>query len=250
MQRKITLMIMLIICAGNAWTQTTVTSSGIEQLKRMLVKYNQTDNLSFNMQYRYSAESAPEKYLDSMRGSAAISGNLYVYQIGNTQLIKTEEYVISLFSEEKMMQLIRLDSMHNNPPMEATGVSNAMIAALDSMQHAGLVSISDSSTSEQHTVTVQYKNHPSWKSVQYVIGAKDGFLLKTTIISGMDQMLGPGLQGQGLAEGNAIIETIFSDYSLKKADTGSMQNAAYFIKKGEEFVPVASYKDYRIMLVQ
>lgn len=250
MQSRITLMIMLVLCTCTTWAQSSVSNSGIGQLKKMAGKYNQSGSISFNMQFRYSTEADPDVYLDSLRGSVSINGNLYTYTLGNTILIRTDEYMISIFSEEKIMQLIRLDSLNSKSPMETTGVSNAMIAALDSMQFSGLVKIFDTSAAGQHIVTIQFNNHPSWKSVQYVISESDGFLQRTVIVTKMDEMFGPGLQGKDLADGYAIVETIFSDYSMHRPEPGPMQSERYFTRNGQEIEPVTAFKDYRIILVK
>ncbi len=69
-----------------------------------------------------------------MKGSAKISGDHYSYILGNTELIKTEGYMISIFSEEKIMQLIKLRSSDSSSPMQANGINSTLINALDSMQ--------------------------------------------------------------------------------------------------------------------
>lgn len=250
MKHRITSMIILIICTCTVLAQPPGTDPGILQLKKMNDQYSKCSYLKFDMDFRYSTESAPDKYLDSMKGSAKISGDHYSYILGNTELIKTEGYMISIFSEEKIMQLIKLRSSDSSSPMQANGINSTLINALDSMQQRKLVTIISSETSGQYKITVQFSAHPSWKSAEYVIRKQDGFLERTVIVAKMEEMLGPGLQGMELVDGYAIVETIFSNYTTQAPDTASLQRQRYFTQNGDQFEPVAPYKEYRIMVVQ
>jgi hypothetical protein len=250
MKYKITSMILLIVCACTVLAQQPGTDPGIEQLKKMNDQYKKCSYLQFDMDFRYSTESAPDKYLDSMKGVAKISGNHYSYILGNTELIKTEEYLVSIFSEEKIMQLVKLRRSDSSSPMDANGINTTLINALDSMQQRKLVTITSTEVSGLVKITVQFSDHPSWKSVEYVIRKSDGFLDRTVIIAKMEEMLGPGLQEMELVDGYAIIETIFSNYSSQSPDTASLQGSRYFTRNGDQFEPADTYKEYRIMVVQ
>lgn len=250
MKYRIAAMIMLLFCACQLFAQQTASEKGIELLKKMTDRYNSNNYLRFDMEFRYSAESDPGKYLDSMKGTARIDGKRYSYNLGNTNLIKTDNYMISIFSEEKIIQLIRLQQSDSSSPMESAGISSSMINALDSMQQKDQVKITAAENAGQYIVTLQFSAHPSWKSVEYVIRKKDDFLERTTIVAKMEEMLGPGLQGMDLVQGYAIIETIFSGYDTGKPDPALLQNESYFTQHEGSFEPVAAYKDYRIMLVQ
>ncbi len=83
-----------------------------------------------------------------------------------------------------------------------------------------------------------------------MIRKQDGFLERTVIVAKMEEMLGPGLQGMELVDGYAIVETIFSNYTTQASDTASLQRQRYFTQNGDQFEPVAPYKEYRIMVVQ
>lgn len=249
-ENKFPSIFILMLCAGNVVAQQKVLPSGLLHLKKMADRYSQNSFLGFSMNIRFSAESAPHNYLDSMKGAARISGNRYWYSMGNTELINTGDYMISLFSEEKIMQLIRQKTTDNRTSMEAVGISQTLINSLDSMQQKELVSISTEEASDHYKVTILFKNHPSWKSISYVIRRVDDLLERTVIVAKMEEMLGPGLQGMNLAEGYAIIESIFSGYSIQKFETGTLRSEHYFTRKGEEYEPVAAFREYRIMMVQ
>jgi hypothetical protein len=236
MKYKITSMILLIVCACTVLAQQPGTDPGIEQLKKMNDQYKKCSYLQFDMDFRYSTESAPD--------------NHYSYILGNTELIKTEEYLVSIFSEEKIMQLVKLRRSDSSSPMDANGINTTLINALDSMQQRKLVTITSTEVSGLVKITVQFSDHPSWKSVEYVIRKSDGFLDRTVIIAKMEEMLGPGLQEMELVDGYAIIETIFSNYSSQSPDTASLQGSRYFTRNGDQFEPADTYKEYRIMVVQ
>jgi hypothetical protein len=197
--------------------------------------------LSFDVQYRYSAEDAPTAWRDSLGGSFKMDGSRYWYLLDSTEMLSGDKYVVILYREDKIMYL-------NTAATAATSVSP--VAMLDSflLKKTGLryhLAIDG----QQTLVSIFFDKEQVYKKMEYYINNNTGLLTKTISVVRADQLYDPSVRGKVTPRDSyAIIETLFRNYHEKSFDSELFNMERYFRKEGNSYVTVPPYTNYKIFL--
>src|SRR5687768_7596976 len=92
----------------------------LQLMQKMTDTYQQAAGLSFEVQFRYASETAPNAWLDSLTGRFIINGTQYWSDIDNTETISTGEYTITLFRDDQLMYLTKAPNA-DHPMAALTG---------------------------------------------------------------------------------------------------------------------------------
>jgi hypothetical protein len=209
-------------------------------MQQLAATYKNTAHLSFDVQYKYAAEDAPDVYLDSMSGHFKLSGNRYWYDLDNTEAICTNDYLIMLFKEDNVMYLAK----------PAAGKTTNPLAMIDSLlvNSAGMTP-QLTENKQWTTITFTFPLAYPCKKMEYVIDKKTGWLVKTVNVVRSEELYEPS--ARPFIEGAVtyvIVEAWYANYQKDDFDDSVFNNDRYFRKQGAEYVTVTPFDTYKIFL--
>lgn len=220
----------------------------MQAMRTLMHNYTKNQGISFDMRFTYATESRPMEVLDSLNGSVKLDGVKSWYQIDSTESLSTGDILVTVFREDKLLFLAR-PSTGTLP--QGTGLSSmneAWLHNLDSLVQLKLVLLEWKEDKDQQQITIRYPEPADYKWMNYVIDKKTG-LLKTSVTVARGSSLDPERKVEGKnADEYSIITTQFLHYSRGKMQAGQFDASRYFIKKGDEYVGVNEFKDYKVFL--
>jgi hypothetical protein len=238
--KKSMILFFLLGIAGSAAYAQDEKKQALRLLQQLATTYKNTTHLSFDVQYRYAAESTPGVYLDSLSGHFKISGHRYWYDLDNTEAICTNDYVIMLFREDKVMYLAK----------PGAGKTTHPVAMIDSLlvNSAGMA-LQLTDNKQWTTITFTFPPAYPCKKMEYVIDKKTGWLVKTVNVVRSEEMYEaaarPFIEG---AVTYAVVEASYTNYQKDGFDDSVFDNDRYFKKQGAEYVTVTPFDTYKIFL--
>jgi len=206
----------------------------IEALKHLRQAYGK-DAIAFDLKYIYSNEDKPGVVLDSLAGSIEMEGSKYRCLLDSVETIQNDKYNIVLFKEDQLMYLstgvsasasmdplVQLDSMFKKAAPQRCAVSTAgRIKILD-------IGFGENAVCKTMKLTIDtVKQH--LLSVDYIV--------KSSMLTGVPE-----------DSGYAAVKSVFYNYRTLKTDPSRFDEKRFFRKEGDEFVPVAAYNNYKIVV--
>jgi outer membrane lipoprotein-sorting protein len=213
----------------------------LDALRALSGHYRNYKSLHFTISYKYSAESKPGVYLDSLKGYFTLSGLKYRYVMDSTEFIGDSDRVMVLYKQDRVMYLAKSSS--------STQSGNPM-ALLDSLLLKNdSVGCQYSETTEKQQITLLFKPGKPAREITYTIDRKSGWMTRITQVVPSRQLYDPSVRAQ--VENNssyAVVETDFMNYREGGAEESEPDLSRYFKKEGKQYIPLAPYDSYKIFL--
>jgi hypothetical protein len=210
--KKSMILFFLLGIAGSAVHAQDEKKQALRLLQQLATTYKNTTHLSFDVQYRYAAESTPG----------------------------ANDYVIMLFREDKVMYLAK----------PGAGKTTHPVAMIDSLlvNSAGMA-LQLTDNKQWTTITFTFPPAYPCKKMEYVIDKKTGWLVKTVNVVRSEEMYEaaarPFIEG---AVTYAVVEASYTNYQKDGFDDSVFDNDRYFKKQGAEYVTVTPFDTYKIFL--
>ncbi|HVU58162.1 MAG TPA: hypothetical protein VHD83_24045 [Puia sp.] len=221
--------------------QSTTRDSCLQVMKEMVDHYRATRYLSFDITYRYAAESGPGAYLDSLHGRYRLNGNDYWYSLDSTEVVSYQGTCVLLFKEDHIMYLVPPNGRRKNVDF---------LVALDSLLlHLGGMEPVLREDGDIRTVLLTFGGRGIYKSIEYSIDRRTGYITRIRQVVKSDQLYDPSVRNR--IEGEipyAVIDMDFSNYRSGAFGDRQLDTAQYFKKEGQQYVSVAPYDEYKIFL--
>jgi hypothetical protein len=249
MKRVIVIVVTMMLAGSGLQAQDAETQQALAVLKTMSVNYQQASHLAFDVVYRYAAENAPSVYLDSVEGHFKMNGTRYWYMLDSTESINTSDYVIMLFKQDKMMYLAKPSSGSAVSGNIVTAAANPVSNLENYFTNNKNISCRVLDAGLQQIVTIEFIVPEVYKSVEYHINKKTGYLVKMVSRVRAEQLYDASVRAQ--IEGGvtwAIVETVYSNHRRNDFDDSVFDSARYFKKEGSEYVTVGPYGEYKVFL--
>lgn len=238
-------MVSFWLCHSNTHAQTKPSPS-LKALKQMMAKYNQPGFLSFDMMSRFAEEAAPGNYLDSLDGAVKLNGNRYWFRMQNTESVNTGTYIITIFGEEKLMHLSPVKSAGPAQPVGLPFNNDILFRRLDSLSATGEISIELKEEIDIQQVIISFPPNHIYKQMRYEIDARTGWLRKSVCVVRMQAMMGIEAQQEAAGNGYAVVESLFSNYTMEKFDQQLLMQDRYIRAEGDSFATSQLYKEYKL----
>jgi len=221
--------------------QGTAKDSCLGAMKEMVERYRGSSYLSFDVTYRYAAESNPGLYLDSLHGSYRLNGNDYWYSLDSTEVVSYQGTCVLLFKEDHIMYLV--------PPNSRKKEVDFMVALDSLLLHPGGMAPVLREEGDVRKVLLTFEGRPVCKSIEYSIDKRSGYITRIRQVVKSDQLYDPSVRGR--IEGEipyAVVDMDFSNYRSGAFGDRQLDTAQYFKKEGQQYVSVAPYDEYKIFL--
>jgi hypothetical protein len=216
--------------------------SAIILFKNLIDKYNHTDYLSYRLEYTYREDSNPKVVLDSIRGYVMMSKENYHLVLGNTETIHNDKYNIILFKEDSLMYISKSSVGSINP----VSILDSMFTKIKGIE----ILLTDKKRAQ--LITLNFPDGMDYKSAEYFIDGKTGYLLRIRYKVNAIQMLNPADRSNAantlLANKWGIVQCLYSKHETGKFTDNEFDDKKYFIKEASEFKPTDAYKKYKIFL--
>jgi len=240
--RKLSITILAVFYIVNA-ISAQPDSKLIGQMKQLQRTYKEAANLKFDIEYVYATESKPKVYLDSMKGNMTINGSNYRLALNGTETIKNDRYIIHVFKDDKLIYLTKASAENGNS-------SPGMLIDSAFANISNLTFRLDSNASTKK-LTLTFPQQSSYKTVVFTINNATGYITNTRYVVKTEQLLESRKQESILEkeyDEYGVVEATFSNYRKVQEDTRSFDDKSFFVKNGNEYVPVAQFKDFSIFL--
>lgn len=200
---------------------------------------NNEEPLSFNIKFSFAYENSKDNIVDSLTGEFKIYQGKYWSNIDNTINIVNENYSISIFPEDELIYLRKLDSQTNISFYNFFQNSDLL------SNHYGSISVNMKTENDVDIYSFEISENPDIKWVQCMVDNKTGRLMK--IIQLINSMYLMDSHNSNPSEHQfAIITAEYFNYSTKTFDKGIFDSDNYILLSGEEFKPSSAYKDYYV----
>lgn len=226
--------------AMQGFCQVNEKSRAGEALKEAAAQYKATPSLSFDVKYRYADAESPAQYLDSLKGSFKINGDNIWYQLDATETIIEKGVAVILFQEDEIMYLSK------NAPAAAQMLPLQSIDSL--IGHEQTEGTIRQVASGSH-ITLQFSEHPSFKSMEYYIDAKTGWI--TTMRMHVKASFLYEQSVQALLEGEekyVYVDIEFTNYRQNRYGQEVFATSKYFKREGDRVVSLPPYQHYKVFI--
>jgi hypothetical protein len=229
---------MLLILSG--YGQSTGKGPFMKAMEEMIGRYRESKYLSFDVTYRYASEQQPGNYLDSLTGSYKLNGSNYWYSLDNTEVVGSKDYSVLLFKEDHVMYLA--------PPASRGRID--FLSSMDSfLVKRDNIICSLREEEGRKKLLLSFGAGSPCKSIEYSIDKGSGYLTRIRQIVRAGQLYDPAVKNAVDPDSAyAIIEMDFSDYRTGSFDDKLLDTGNYFKKEGQQYVTVAPYDTYKIVL--
>jgi len=210
-------------------------------MQSLASRYAAKKNLAFSVVYRYSTESRPGDYLDSLKGSFEISGDRYKYRIDSTEFLSTKDISVILFRTDKLIYLAKPSAaMRSNNPL---ALLDSLLWKKDSVdgevvEGGGL-----------EKIVLRFKAGGPVKRIEYLIDKSSGLLIKATNTIDSRQLYDMSVRSkiQG-AISYVNVEADLLDYREGVFSESELDPGLYVKKVDGQYITQAPYQSYKIFL--
>jgi hypothetical protein len=240
--RKLSLVFLVCLTARVTLYAQQADGTKIHDLFRKIADhYRNAGNLSFDVTYKYAAESDPGKWLDSMSGNFKMNNSSYWYMLDSTEAMGTRDYALILFREDRVMYLSR--------PTSQTQSANPLTQFDSLVLKDNRVKASLAEEGSQELVTLEFQPGLVYKRITYYIDRKTYFLTRMISMVRSDQLyeksVRPMIKG---TDSYVIVETDYNHYQRGGFTEGDLDTGRYFKKVGGDYTAVPPYDSYKILL--
>lgn len=216
--------------------------SVVNVINRLFENFQTAKDMSFDVGYTYSNESAPTIVLDSLSGKFEMHGVKYHFLLDSTETIRNEHYTIVLFHEDKIMYLTKGTSNIAGNPVES------IAAFLKNNKSINCSLVSEGGI--QH-IRITYPPGQEYKQIAISFDTATGHILKAVYIVQTKLLLEQDAVNDdaGAAYDNyARVEADFSHYRVSQPDTSVFDEQKFFYKEGTQYKTTEAFKDYKIFI--
>lgn len=237
--------ITIILCFAAPWAKAQqrpdTTLAGTATLMRDIRSALSAKPVAFQVKYQYADASNPEQIIDSASGTIEMDGANYRCVLENTETIRSGQYMIILFREDKLMYLARTDTTTTGTDMVAMMMS--------AMETAGVQQMQVKDTGVERRLRFHFREGSPYREVELSVDCAARTLRSVRYLVNTTALLGPG--ETEVAPGYSpygIIRADFSGYHSRPPDPAHFAESRYFNREGTAFKPAAGYLDYTIFL--
>lgn len=246
---KMIIPFLLILGFYNTTSAQSDNQHALKALKGLMQTYTKNNGLSFDLRFTYAPESRPFQFLDSLKGSVKINGNRSWYLIDSTESVNTGDFLVTIFREDKLLFLAKPQSVSLPMNTGLNGMSEAWLYGIDSLAQLKKVMLEWKEDKETQQVTIRFPEAKQNKAMTFVIDRKSGLLRSSVTIARGDQLMDPESRREAnITDEFAIITTYFQNYNKGKIEEALFEPSRYFIKKGDEYMGVNEFRDYKVFL--
>jgi hypothetical protein len=215
----------------------------IAELKTLQTKYETASTLSFNIEYKYTNETAPEKILDSISGFIQLSNHRCHWQLSNTEMVSNEHYGITLFKEDKVMYITR-------PPQRSITIDPMDKLDGTLLQMPGLecaVEIKE----QLKTLSLFFPQGSWYKSIQFFIDNASGYMVKSKYVVKSEALTTDGKldrADQNKYDAYAIVEVQYFNYTKAILPDSIFEENNYFTREDKNFTTTPLFREYKIFI--
>lgn len=218
----------------------------MQVIRLMAAKYRQAQYLSFDIVYRYAAESSPRVYLDSLKGQYKMHGNRYWSIIDNRESVYDTRMLLMRFEEDSIIYLAKPGAASTQP-----GAGGPVLTMLDSMLfHNKDITYSYGETNTEQLVTMSFAGAVACRRMTWHVDRATGLLTKLVSLVRSEQLYDPSVRPQitEAAASYVIVETNYSNYRQGAFTEGIFDLGKYIKKEGQGYVTVAPYERYKVFI--
>ncbi|HEY4291362.1 MAG TPA: hypothetical protein VGN00_29880 [Puia sp.] len=228
-------------CQLPVFAQSSGKQPVMAAMQSLAGRYAAKKNLSFSVVYRYSTETRPGVYLDSLKGRCEISGDRYKYRIDSTEFLSTKDISVILFRTDKLIYLAKPSAaMRSNNPL---ALLDSLLWKKDSVD-GEVVELG-----ELEKIVLRFKAGGPVKRIEYVVDRSSGLLIKATNTIDSRQLYDVSVRSKIQGPVSYInVEADFVDYR-EGAFPGIELDPTLYVKKVDgQFITQAPYQSYKIFL--
>lgn len=204
-----------------------------KEFKKIQSAYLNKEFLSYNVQYLYARENAPDKYIDTVSGTYKINKNLYWGRLDNVEYLQTDSLFISVYEEDKVIML------NSSAPAWLQPSAN-----LDSLYKKG-VKASVIKQGDLNMITMEYPGDSLYKKIAFWYNPEDYLVRKMLYVVKQPQEF----NDEDAEKSEFVnIEIRFSNFSLDRFDRSLFQENLYIEKRQKEYLPSKKYTDYTVLV--
>jgi hypothetical protein len=237
--------ILIAILPVMGYAQTAANKdSALALFKEMINTYRRAGYLSFQLEYTYKNAANPEVVLDSINGQVKMNKDNYHLLLGNTETIHNDKYNVTLYKQDSLIYVSKSSIEKNiiNP----VSIIDSMLTKIHN------IDISLTSKRNLQIISINFPDSTNYKSAEFVIDKKNGYLFQVRYKVNITQMLGHSENNnpKGASQESkwGLIRTRYYNYKVNTFDDSEFDDKKYFIKKGSEFKPTDLYKHYKIFI--
>lgn len=237
--KKYILLVFLIYCCGRTSAQDS-SQVLLDKLKAISTAYSNQKMLSFDIVYKYSLESAPDKYLDSLRGSFKIDSDEYWYVLDSTVTVQNKNHNIILYKEDNLIYLAKA-----NPASVSADV--LMQNPMQLLKAKGKFTTQYTSGEHTNEIHINFQDHADYKKFQFIVEKGSGRLLKIRQVVDSRLLNDPsGIETSASPKSFGIIDMEFSNYSNTPFDRSVFLSSKYIEYSEGKYNPSAGYSNYTV----
>ncbi|WP_145670321.1 hypothetical protein [Chitinophaga polysaccharea] len=210
-------------------------------LKDIQLAY-QKHPLSFEVKYTYANEHTPRVVLDSLEGKVCMAGADYRYILDNTEMVRTGNYSVVVFKEDKLLYLGKTTT--------DTLAASPLQPLQDMARQAGVRHCEVMYKKHRKTLQVDFQDGLPYRHIEMTLDTLSGYLLQMRYIVKTTLLIAPGASEEVGKEYEeyALVVADFHHYQPLAAEKDLFDERSFFVKKGNEVFPAAAYADYKIFI--
>ncbi|WP_315814250.1 hypothetical protein [Paraflavitalea speifideaquila] len=212
---------------GGEQTQGQVTGvdKAVVALHKLAAKYHQPQWLSFDVQFRYAAETQPATWLDSLGGQYKLHGNRFWSILDDQVSINDGQLQLMVFAEDKLLMLARAGSNAGAGPV-------SMLDSFLVIQKEGNYQFTTTATEE--VIEISFPGPGMYKKLAWHIDKQSGYLNKMVSVLPANQLYDPSVRAlvNGGSDAYVIVETLYRHYQQGAFTEGVFNLGKYIKKKG------------------
>lgn len=231
---------LIISCSAECIAQTDMKDQAIQRLQTVADAYRKADHLSFNVTYRYSSESKPKIFLDSLSGSFKMNGHSFWYGIDQSEFFGNDTVNVAIFNEDKIIY-VNGKSVVNQSANPLAMIDSVLLNS----QYSSANIVSAGGIDD---LTINFQPGYQFKKLEYFIDTKSGFIIRMIGLIKSQEMYDPAVQSLfDKKQEYGILDISFSNYQTASFTDQAISPARYFLKSNGRYQAAANYGTYQIL---
>lgn len=169
--------------------------------------------------------------------------------IDSTESVNTGDFLITVFREDKLLFLAKPASVTLPQGTGLSGLSEAWLQSMDSLVQNNLIQLNWKDEKDQQQIVIHFPEAKEYKMLTFVIDKKTGYMKQSITVARSAQLMDEDSRREAnITDEFAIITTYFQNNSKGRVSEILFDPARYFTKKGDEYIGVNEFKDYKVFL--